>query len=221
MGGKYDPRSGKGGVRPEHNVPDYFDAVVEDAAEWFVPFAHHTVIIGMGNHETSQVARHEFNAVERLVCLLNSKTGSRVYNGSYSGWLVFAFNGHRPNSRSRTITVTANYHHGTSSGKTSSNVLAHERRAAYTPDADILLSGHAHNFWCETVARLRLGQNGVVYQDTQLHLGVPGYKDEIGDGREGWAVEKGFRPKALGAWWIRFSWCRQRMKVIYEAIPAQ
>ena len=37
MQGKYDPRRSKKDIRPEHNVPHYLDAVVEDCAEWFAP----------------------------------------------------------------------------------------------------------------------------------------------------------------------------------------
>lgn len=221
MGGKYDPRAVKNGIRSEHNVPHYFDAVVEDAADWLAPYARNLFVLAQGNHETAMTNRHEFNPIERLIGLLNASTRSRVYNGGYSGFLVFAFAAQGASERARVSSVVVNYHHGASSGKTTSNILSHERRAAFLPDADILVTGHAHNHWSETVARIRLSKNGAVYQDTQLHLGIPGYKDEIGDGREGWAVERGFRPKPLGAWWVRFFWCRQRSRVLYEAIRAQ
>lgn len=217
MGGRHDPRGVKGTVRREHNVPHYFDAVIADAAEWFEPFAHNFVMIAEGNHETAMTHRHEFNSTERLVGQLNMRTGARVYNGGYSGWVVFSFN----HTGTKGYNVVANYHHGTSSGKSSSNILAHERRAAYLPDPDILISGHAHNFWNESVARLRLGKTGIVYQDEQLHLGCPSYKDDIGDGSHGWAVEKGFRPKPLGAWWLRFYFEPTAHRVCYEAIKAQ
>lgn len=219
MGGRYDPRAVKGGIRSEHNVPHYFDAVVADAAEWFSPYAENLVLFANGNHETAMF-RHEFNPTERLVGMINATTRCQVYNGGYSGWVVFRFVAHTPNGRPRSTTIVANYHHGTSSGKSSSNMLAHERRAAYLPDADLILSGHHHNFWSEDVARLRLGPNGVVFHDIQKHLGVPGYKEEFGDGSSGWAVEKGFRPKVIGAWWLRFYWCRAKSRVLYEEIRA-
>ena len=39
MQGKADPRKGKQDILPEHNVYNYFDAVVEDAVNWFKPYA--------------------------------------------------------------------------------------------------------------------------------------------------------------------------------------
>lgn len=224
MGGKYDPRAVKSGIRSEHNVAHYFDAVVEDAAEWFSPYAQNLFVLAQGNHETAMASRHEFSPIERLVTLLNSKTRSRVYNGGYSGWMEFSFAGSsakRTSGRARNSIVTVNYHHGSSSGKSTSNILSHEKRAAFLPDADLLLTGHAHNFWCEIVARLRLGRGGAVYHDTQVHLGCPGYKNDTGDGSEGWGNEKGFRPKPLGAWWVRFFWSREQSAVLFEAIRAQ
>lgn len=221
MGGRYDPRAVKSGIRSEHNVPHYFDAVVEDAAEWFTPYAQNFFVLAQGNHETAMTNRHEFNPIERLVTLLNSKTRSRIYNGGYSGWLEFAFQTLAEGGRGRTSTVVANYHHGSSSGKTTSNILSHEKRAAFLPDTDVLITGHAHNFWCEFVGRQRFGRGGTVYQDTQTHLGCPGYKDDTGDGSSGWANEKGFKPKTLGAWWLRFYWSRERSSVLFEVIRAQ
>jgi len=44
----------------------------------------------------------------------------------------------------------------------------------------------------------------VVVQDTQLHLQLPTYKSDANAG-SGFAVEKGFAPRPLGAWWIRFT----------------
>ena len=38
MGGAYDPRSGKGDLRPEYNVKNYFDVIVKDAAKFYEPY---------------------------------------------------------------------------------------------------------------------------------------------------------------------------------------
>lgn len=35
MQGKYDPRRNKRDIRPEHNVANYLDAVIEDAVNFF------------------------------------------------------------------------------------------------------------------------------------------------------------------------------------------
>ena len=38
MQGKYDPRGAKGNIRPEHDVPNYLDALVDSAAEYLLPY---------------------------------------------------------------------------------------------------------------------------------------------------------------------------------------
>ena len=39
MQGSYDPRKSKGDILPQHNVDGYLDAVIEEAVEWFTPYA--------------------------------------------------------------------------------------------------------------------------------------------------------------------------------------
>jgi hypothetical protein len=102
----------------------------------------------------------EIKVNEGIVALLYSKTGSSVYNGGYSGFLVFNFDASTEAGNKRSSEVVANYHHGSSSGKSSANLLAHERRASFVTDADILLTGHSHTFYNQTVARLRLRRIG-------------------------------------------------------------
>lgn len=52
MEGRADPRRSRKGVREEHAMaPDYFDSIVNAAAEFYKPYAQHCVVIGRGNHE--------------------------------------------------------------------------------------------------------------------------------------------------------------------------
>ena len=51
MQGKYDPRRNKMDILPEHNKANYIDAVIEDAVNWFAPYAKDILLIGYGNHE--------------------------------------------------------------------------------------------------------------------------------------------------------------------------
>ena len=45
MQGKYDPRRNKNDIRPEHNKPNYIDAVILDAVEWFGPYKDTIIIL--------------------------------------------------------------------------------------------------------------------------------------------------------------------------------
>ena len=67
MQGKYDPRGSKADVRPEHQVNNYLDAIVEWTADILGPYADLIDIIGYGNHETSVLKRQESDLVQRLV----------------------------------------------------------------------------------------------------------------------------------------------------------
>jgi hypothetical protein len=59
MMGKYDPRRSKKDILPEHNKANYIDAVIEDAVDWWSPYAHLLTVIGYGNHETGIIKNLE------------------------------------------------------------------------------------------------------------------------------------------------------------------
>ncbi len=195
--------------------PNYFDAVVNDYADWLQPYASNIAVLGQGNHETKMTEKHEFCPTERVVTLLNSR-GANVFNGAYAGWVRFKFRKDDRHGRE----INLHYHHGHSSGKTQSNITAQKERLCFHPDADIVATGHAHNCWSEVCARYRLSQSGDVYQDRVLLLGCPSYKDDVGIEDYGWAVQNGFGAKPLGAWWIRFTYVRATISVNYTQIMA-
>ena len=64
MQGAYDPRKNKNDIRPEHNKANYLDAVVNDAVQWFSPYAHLIKVVGYGNHETNILKRQETDVIE-------------------------------------------------------------------------------------------------------------------------------------------------------------
>lgn len=219
MQGKYDKRASKSSVRPEHQTDDYFDAIVEDAADFFAPYAKNLLFIGVGNHESEVKKRHEIDLIERVTSLITSKGGSPVRSGSFSGFVFFQF---RSKKMAGTIrTITAHYDHGYGGGgPVTDDLIQHHRRAAYLPDADIVMSGHTHGAWTQERARKRVTARGAIYQDVQTHIKLNTYKDDYGTGAAGWAVEKGLPPKPRGAWWLRFFWANKYKRVFYEVIRA-
>jgi hypothetical protein len=92
MQGAYDPRKSKADIRPEHNVNNYLDAVVNDAIEWFKPYAHIIKVVGYGNHETNIIKRQETDVIQRFVFGLNRECGTSIETGGYGGWIVYRFN---------------------------------------------------------------------------------------------------------------------------------
>jgi hypothetical protein len=192
MGGKYDPRSDKRGVRPEYQVGDYIGAVEDDMIATHEPYADLFVVAADGNHNTSIQKRLEYDIQGRFCRALN------INRGKYSGWLMFRFGGTKGNRTTRSLF----YHHGMSGGAVTKGALNPTRVAAYTPDADIVAYGHIHEQWLFPVERQRISDSGRTYFDTQYHVQCPTYKQEYVHG--GYHTEKARPPKPLGAWWMKF-----------------
>jgi hypothetical protein len=199
MGGKWDKRSNKSDLRPEHQVADYFDALVTTATAWWQPYRHLLTVRGQGNHETSVLKRHETNLTERLVERLRTSGAPSVHLGGFSGYVVFMVA-----AQGRKRPIRLHYHHGHGGGgPVTRGVIQTNRHAVYLTDADIVWTGHTHDNWNVPIARVRLNQDNTQVEHTrQVHLSTAGYKDEYGDGYGGWHIERGAPPKPIGAAWL-------------------
>ena len=206
MQGRSDPRRMKGVGRPDSAiVANYLDRIVVDAAEMLAPYARRFVVIGRGNHEQSILRHCETDLTERLCERISLLSGTKVHSGGYGGWVRFVVRW----STKGGLCLNLKYFHGSGGGGLMSHgTLATRRMASWTPDADVLVSGHTHDQWLVTLSRERLGASGRVYLDEQHHVRTPSYKDEYVDGYDGWHVERGAPPKPLGAWWMRLHWIK-------------
>jgi predicted phosphodiesterase len=202
MQGRYDPRSSKSDVRPEHAKGDYLDALVETAGEFFRPYAANFIQIAQGNHEASILKRLETDLTTRLVERINTLEKTKIHRAGFSGWVVFRVNLHGREYQTRRIA----WHHGYGGdAPVTKGVIQTNRMAVYLPDADFVLTGHTHNVWVFPITRARITNRGRLFQDEQLHLKMPSYKNEYGDGFSGWHIERGAPPKPIGALWLRLS----------------
>jgi hypothetical protein len=201
MQGKYDKRSDKNAMRPEHQKGNYLDMLVNTAAEFYGPYAKNWLLMGQGNHETGILKNHETNLNERLVERLNTQQKTSVSLGGYGGWVRFLFTIRKTRKDSRLL----HHFHGTGGGgPVTRGVIQTNRMAVFNPDADVIFTGHTHDEWIVPIARQRVSTGGVPYHDEQIHVRAPGYKDAWGDGYAGWECEKGLGPKPKGAAWLRF-----------------
>lgn len=197
MQGKYDPRGSKASIRKEHNVPNYLDALVDTAIDWFKPYAQNIALITPGNHETSILRRLETDLTERLA------NGLGVARGDYSGWVLMNFYRNKV-----AVQKILSYHHGYGGGgPVTKDVIQASRKAVYLPDADIVVSGHTHDRWIFPIQRVRISRYGKQTLEEQLHLKLGTYKDEYTAGN-GWAIERGMPPKATGGMWLKCSMSR-------------
>lgn len=196
MGGKYDPRMDKSGVRPEHQTDAYLDAVEDTAVDYYGPYADLYAQISDGNHNTSILRRHEHDVLGRFCKRLG------IERGPYAGWVLFRFE-HAAGGKRTTRRLY--YHHGWGGGgAVSKGTLNPSKVAPYTPDADIVAYGHIHEQWLFPIERQRISDSGHTFFDKQIHIQIPTMKQEFCN--NGYHAEKGRPPKPLGAWWLRFYW---------------
>lgn len=196
MGGKYDPRNTlPGGLRPEYRGQDYFDLVIEDAAQFLAPYAHLLTVYAQGNHETNVKKRQHTDPSKRLVQRLQ-ELGSPVQLGGYSGWVRWRFE-----YSTEKFSQLMHYHHGYGGNAPRSKGVLHvDIDTAKFPDADLIVRGHDHNKWHVPVTTQRITSKMTAYKSTVHHLRCGSYKD-LSDGFGGWEIEKGFAQPRLGGWW--------------------
>lgn len=201
MQGKWDPRSSKDKCRPEHQVPNYLDALVTTAADFYAPYSKLFGVIARGNHETKIIDRAGTDLVGNLVHGLNNR-GGNCYAGGYGGWVNFQFQ-MSTNRKSKRL----KYFHGSGGGGYATRgTLDIGKQLAYIESADIIINGHSHDAWYVPVKREHLSSSLVIEKDIVHFVRTPGYKDEYASGASGWWVETGKSPRPLGCAWLRFSY---------------
>lgn len=200
MQGKFDPRRSKKDIRPEHNKPNYLDAVIEDAVEWFSPYASILTVIGYGNHETGIIKNVETDPLQRFVDLLNYKCNSNVITGGYGGWLVLNIN--ESENTTRRTSVKIKYFHGSGGGGiVTKGALNLTRMLEMAEGFDVFCMGHIHENSSRNDVREELITTAGNFEIRlkQIHLAITGtYKEEYSEGYMGWHVERGAPPKPIG-----------------------
>jgi hypothetical protein len=201
MQGRFDPRRSLDELRPEYRRQDYYDFVVKDVARILGPYAKNIMLITPGNHETSVLKNASISLIDRLVYALNMEYGGKVLQGGYGGWVRFLLSRGAQGGR---LSVKIKYHHGFGGDAPVTRGVIHtNRQQVYINDADIIVNGHNHNAYYVPIVSESVSDSGkVVYHNTH-HIRTPGYKQDYGDGMNGWAVEKGMVPKPLGGAFVK------------------
>lgn len=209
MQGKADPRKSKADIRPEHNVYNYFDAVVEDAVNYFKPYAKNIAMVGYGNHETSIIKHQEIDVIQRFCYGLNTQAGGNVQAGGYGGWIIITFKSDKSNRRA---SYKIKYHHGYGGGgPVTKGTIQHNRFSTMVEGADMFWFGHVHEDYEVTYSMEWLCTSGGynVKQRNVTMLRTSTYKDEFEDGSKGWHIEKGRGPKFIGGRWLEIEPIRE------------
>ena len=200
MQGKWDPRRSKKDIRPEHNKANYLDVVIEDAVDWFTPYADILTVVGYGNHETGIIRNVETDPLQRFVDLLNYKCKSNVITGGYGGWLILNI---FPSEKSnKNFATKVRYFHGSGGGGIVTRGAINLTRALELAEGfDVFTMGHIHENAARNDVREDLNTEGGQYKIKlkQIHMAITGtYKEEYGEGFMGWHVERGAPPKPVG-----------------------
>ena len=206
--GKFDPRKTFIGLRPEYldamnkkGGEGYINAVVDDAVEFYKPYAHLMLVIGKGNHDTTYAQRHGTDVISAMVSKLNSTIsgGHVIQTGGYGGWVRFNFSSNKSNRSS----LRLKYFHGSGGDAPVTRGAIQTARQAVYLEADIILNGHNHNSYHIPISREKLSDSGKVVFDIMDFVRTPGYNCGYGDGNNGWEAEK-MPPKPIGCTWMRF-----------------
>ena len=198
MGGIGDRRSNKFDLRPEHKRGDYIDAVVNDYAKFCTFAAPNIALLADGNHEISVRERLETNVTERVGERLR-QAGSSLHVGGIGGWLLVRL---RFTKTASTI-VPIFYHHGHGGGGMGRGTGHANKRALYLPDAQVVISGHVHEEWVQTICRARVNpKTGRTFLDETTHVVTGTYKQEYRPEESGYHCKNGRPPKPLGGTWI-------------------
>lgn len=200
MQGKYDRRSNKDKVLPEHQTGRYLDRLVDTAVEWHAPYAHLWAGQFSGNHETSILSHHETCLLTRFADGLRQKTGAVFPLIGYSGFIQFAINRGANDTKICTLWGIHGYGGG---GPVTKDMIQRARQQQYV-DADIYVSGHTHDQFTTPDMRIKVGNKGKIEVRRTTYVKLPSYKDEYKQGQGGYHVEKGRPPKPVGAMWLRF-----------------
>lgn len=211
MQGKYDPRRSKKDILPEHNKANYIDAVIEDAVDWWSPYADILTVVGYGNHETAIIKNLETDPLQRFVDLLNYTNKTQVFTGGYGGWLIFKMNYNGGN-----FTKNIKYFHGSGGGGiVTKGAINLTRSLEMYENMDVFIMGHIHENSSRNDVRESLsyntGKRSYELQKKNIHLAICGtYKEEYGDGAFGWHVERGAPVKPTGGRILTFDICREQ-----------
>ena len=197
MQGKYDKRSDKAKIRPEHASGNYLDLLVTTAAEWLKPYAENIVLIHRGNHETAIQRAHETDLTDRL-CAELRRVGSPVVAGGYCGWIRWYLrwgDGHKGS-------LDLYYMHGHGGGGPVTKGVIDFARYGMHAEYDAIWSQHVHQATYGEGQKARLTHACNIETKTILEIRSPSYKDEYRKGEGGFQVERGQGPRPKGGYWL-------------------
>ena len=225
MQGKYDPRRSKKDVRPEHNVSNYLDAVIEDTVNLLSPYADIIAFVGEGNHESAILKNVETDILTRFVERFNERNKVNVIRGGYKGWIIIRKTNTLEQTRGASMTYKIYHHHGYGGGAPQTyGTIQHSHTRKYIGNADCIWMGHTHSCYIVPTESEIFDTNPSAYRpklQTVYNVRTSAYKEEFADCAGGWHIERGGEPKSLGGIFCEITTLRpeKRYKFYAEYTP--
>lgn len=212
MQGKFDKRSSKSSLRPEHVGSNYLDLLVKDAVEILKPASGLLAFMAPGNHETAISDKHETNLTQTTIEKLNA-LGSPVVCHTYSGFTRFIFRVEEGKTLgSKVMWHTHGYGGG---GPVTKDLIQASRQGVFLEGVDIVASGHTHDQWVMYQPTRGVNQYNKIQHGERIHLKIPSAKDKWG--KNSWEDGKGMPPKPVGSYWLKFAYHRGQRRMIADA----
>jgi hypothetical protein len=201
MQGRHDKRRSPEALKNKfQGKSNFFDLIVDDAAEFYGPYADRMLIFAHGNHETSVLKNIGINLTENLCRRLNMEHGGNCLAGLFSNYIRFNVR----MTKTSTQDVTLYHHHGYGGGGHRTDGVMQFKDKSVHHRADILWMGHIHKLNSSHHVFDYLNGSGKIVKKRMTFLRTSTYKDEHGKGVGGWSVERGYDPVPMGATWVRF-----------------
>jgi hypothetical protein len=196
MQGRFDKRKDMDHLRPEYRREDYYDVIVNDAADQLAPYASKIMMMSDGNHELAVLKYANTNLLPRLLKALETKNHT-ILHGGYGGIINVQYDH---------TSCPLKYFHGSGGeAPVTKGAIQTNRQGVFLADFQVVLNGHSHNSYWIPLVRERVTDSGTHYFDIQHHVRTPGYKMDYGDGSVGWDVTRGGVPKPTGGALLHFS----------------
>jgi len=202
MQGRNDPRRSARELKETLKGLDYFDRILDEAVEFFRPYAHNLAMLGYGNHEYSVVMHNGTDLPQRFAAIMR-QLGSPIVIGGYGGFIRLGlFTGSQATPR-RSFRIY--YNHGAGSeAPVTKGMIQTARQAAYIRGVDVVWNGHNHQEYISHQSTLEINNKDAVEQGMVTYIRTPGYKNEYGDakhGFNGFAASRMMQPTPRGCAW--------------------
>lgn len=189
-----DKRSTKG--KDRYNVPEYINAVVDDLAAFFMPYAERIICFNMGNHELTQLKFYGVNIAQFIVNRINDLKGTNIQVNDTSGWIQL-----KTESVLQKIHTTLIYysHRPISGGRRSKGILSSDIIAGQYPDADIYIHEHIHTSLIHPLSVEEINvRSGKRIKKNKWFIVMPTMKEEDQGARNSYHHQRNYEPTWIG-----------------------